>query len=186
MLLLRWQTHRYPFILVLLTYPGPGSPIQRSPERKGDSMPSQPAHAHKARTTAVEAAEVRRTRVLQLLLGVVYLAALALLMVWESRDSLEGLSTGCELHDISKSNLYNRPYTRFLQWASADVAGHVVSLAIPAELEEIQNNVCLGRSYTADVLPALDTQNPALIVIESAEHPFLHLHRHKRRPHHAE
>jgi CHASE2 domain-containing sensor protein len=108
----------------------------------------------------------RPGRLRRLALGALYLSALSLLIVWEYRDRLEALSSECELRDQVKSSLYNRPYEKLLDWAASDVVGHVVTLAIPAELEEVQKNLCLGRDYLADVLRTLATQHPAVVVID--------------------
>jgi CHASE2 domain-containing sensor protein len=94
------------------------------------------------------------------------LIALSLLVVWEYRDRFEALSSECELRDQTKSNFYNRPYERILNLASSGGGGHVVALAIPADLEEIQNNLCLGREYMSDVLRALAARGPSVVAID--------------------
>jgi hypothetical protein len=107
-----------------------------------------------------------RGRLRRILLGLLYFTTLSLLIVWEYRERLEVFTQDCELRDQVKSNLYNRPYEQFLDWASSGAAGHVVALAIPADLEEIQKNLCLGREYMADVLRTLAPHVPAVVVID--------------------
>ncbi len=110
--------------------------------------------------------EHRRQRLRRILLGVLYLSALSLLIVWEYRERLEVLSSECTLRDQVKSSLYNRPYEKFLAWAAAGASHHVITLAIPEDLEDVQKNLCLGRSYMANVLRTLATQGPAVVVID--------------------
>ncbi|AFL86919.1 CHASE2 domain protein [Terriglobus roseus DSM 18391] len=99
-------------------------------------------------------------------LAVLYLCALSLLIVWEYRERLEVLSSECVLRDETRSSSYGRWYSKFLDWASPVTTGHVVTVAIPAELEEVQSNVCLGRAYLADVLRAVSVENPSVVVID--------------------
>jgi hypothetical protein len=129
-------------------------------------LSSHPAPKGINRRAHATAASDPRGRVRRIALGLLYLAALSLLIVWEYRERLEVLSSECELRDQVKSSLYNRPYERFLDWASSGAAGHVVALAIPLDLEEVQKNLCLGREYMADVLRALASQNPSVVVID--------------------
>ena len=129
-------------------------------------MSSRPGPTRTSRKRPSPPAGDRPGRLRRLSLGALYLSALSLLIVWEYRDRLEALSSECELRDQVKSGLYNRPYTKLLDWAASDVVGHVVTLAIPSDLEEVQNNLCLGRDYLADVLRTLGTQHPAVVVID--------------------
>jgi len=87
-------------------------------------------------------------------------------VVWEYRDRFEALSSECGLTDQTKSNFYNLPYERILNWASPSGRGHVAILAIPADLEEIQKNLCLGREYMSDVLRALAAHEPSVVAID--------------------
>ena len=130
------------------------------------SLSSRLAPNHTVRRSHSSGAPDHGGRGRRILLGLVYLTALSLLIVWEYRERLEVLSSDCELRDQVKSSLYNRPYERFLDWASSGAVGHVVTLAIPSDLEEIQKNLCLGRDYMADVLGALAPQNPSVVVID--------------------
>ena len=101
-----------------------------------------------------------------------YFAALSALVLWEYRDRFETLDPGCTLVDAPPhTSLYNRPYERLLDWASADAARHVSVLSIPASLEEIQSNACIGRAYTADVLRTLAQLHPAVIVLDKYYSP---------------
>jgi uncharacterized membrane protein YphA (DoxX/SURF4 family) len=107
-----------------------------------------------------------RALVLRLVLGVVYLVALSGLIVWEYRDHLD-LGSSCQSADTAaKPAFYTYPYRRFLDWAHADSASEVSVVAIPSNLEDIQNNVCLARSYLADMLRSIALQHPAEIVID--------------------
>lgn len=105
-------------------------------------------------------------------LAALYFAALSALVLWEYRDRFETLDNGCELVDAPPhSGLYSRPYEHLLDWASSDAARHVSVLSIPADLEEIQSNACIGRAYTADVLRTLALLHPAVIVLDKFYSP---------------
>jgi hypothetical protein len=100
-------------------------------------------------------------------LVVLYAGALTALALWEYRDRFEDIGHECTLTDApAPSVLYSEPYKRLLNWASSDAARHVTMVAIPADLDEIQSNACLGRGYMADLLRALGTMRPAEIVID--------------------
>jgi hypothetical protein len=107
-----------------------------------------------------------RALVLRLVLGIVYLVALSGLIVWEYRDHLD-LGSSCQTAESSaKPAFYTYPYRHFLDWAHADSATEVSVVAIPADLEDIQNNVCQARAYLADMLRSIALQHPAEIVID--------------------
>jgi CHASE2 domain-containing sensor protein len=112
----------------------------------------------------------RNQRLRQILLGVLYLSALSVLILWEYRERLEvNLSPECDLRDQGdqeKAGLYSYAYSGLLNWTASGAAGHVVTVAIPDGLKEVQNNLCLGRGYMADVLQALAAQNPAVVVVD--------------------
>jgi hypothetical protein len=100
-------------------------------------------------------------------MGVVYLAAIFGLIVWEYRDHVQLGASGCESPvPESKSSLYARSYERLLDWASGESAGHVTAIAIPADLEDIHGNLCQARSYLADLVLSVAAQHPAEIVID--------------------
>jgi CHASE2 domain len=129
-------------------------------------LSSRPAPKRAAQTSHSSSPPDLAGRVRRILLGLLYLTALSLLIVWEYRERLDVLSSDCELRDQVKSSTYNRPYERFLDWASSGAVAHVVTLAIPSDLEEVQQNLCLGREYMADVLRALAPHNPSVVVID--------------------
>ncbi len=110
----------------------------------------------------------RKSRLLRrLLLGIVYLTALSGLILWEYREHLELLSSACDTSDPGTSTgFYARTYNWMLDRASSDAATQVAVVAIPANLADIQSNVCLGRQYLSDVLRTLATQQPAVIVVD--------------------
>jgi CHASE2 domain-containing sensor protein len=119
--------------------------------------PSDPSSPHSA----------RRARLSWMLLGLVYLAALSTLIVWEFRDRFDYLSPVCEAADAApESILYSQPYEHLLDWASHDAPARVSVVAIPSALEELQNNICDARAYMADLLLATAAQHPAAIVID--------------------
>lgn len=99
-------------------------------------------------------------------LALLYLCALSLLIIWEYRERLDVLSSECVLRDETRSSAYSQWYSKFLGWASPVTTGHVVTVVIPAELEEVQSNVCLGRAYLADVLRAVARENPSVIMVD--------------------
>jgi CHASE2 domain-containing sensor protein len=130
-------------------------------------MSSHPGATGKSRKHESSTPTLRREHLRRILLGVLYLSALSMLIVWEYRERLESrLSSECDLRDQVKSSLYNHTYSKFLDWAASNAAGHVVTVAIPEDLEEVQSNLCLGRAYMADVLQSLATRNPAVVVID--------------------
>jgi hypothetical protein len=117
-------------------------------------------------------AQTHRTRVFRVLLGVVYLIALSGLILWEYRDHLGVLSSGCEdTNQQSQSALHSLAYERLLDWASGESASHVSLIAIPADLEDIQSNICEARAYFADLLRTVATQHPAEIVLDKFYSP---------------
>ncbi len=126
------------------------------------------AHSHPSPSRA----QTRRTRVYRILLGAVYLLALAGLILWEYHDHLELGSTGCEPGiPASKSAVHSRAYERLLNWASGESATHVTVIAIPADFEEFHGNLCRARAYTADLLRSIAAQHPAVIVIDKFYSP---------------
>ena len=105
-------------------------------------------------------------------LATLYFAALSALVLWEYRDRFETLDPGCQLVNAPPhSSLYNRPYEKLLDWSSSDAARHVSVLSIPADLEEVQSNACIGRAYMADVLRSLALLHPAVIVLDKFYSP---------------
>ena len=113
-----------------------------------------------------------RSRRLRLLLGAVYLLALAGLIVWEYHEHLDLSATGCEPGTPeARSALHSLAYERLLDWASGESASHVTVIAIPADLEDIHANLCQARAYTADLLRSIAAQHPAEIVIDKFYSP---------------
>jgi hypothetical protein len=105
-------------------------------------------------------------------LALVYLLPISGLIAWEYRDHLIQNPNACAGVDAEpKSTLYSALYARMLDWTHNDVSTPVSVVAIPADLEEIQANYCLGREYLADVLTAIATQHPAEIVIDKFYSP---------------
>jgi CHASE2 domain-containing sensor protein len=137
-------------------------------KHRGRVMSSHPEKPDATSERLSYLAALRRSqRLRRILLGALYLSALSILIVWEYRERLEvNLSSECDLRDQEKPGLYSNVYSRLLNWTASDAAGHVVTMAIPEDLKEVQNNLCLGRGYMADVLQALETQNPAVVVID--------------------
>jgi len=128
----------------------------------------QPSRSH----TAAHPPHGRRARLRQVLLGLLYLGALCLLAGWEYRERFQAFSSVCEfLNQPEASAFYVRPYNALLQWATADTSPQVTLLAISGNLEEIQSNICMGRSYMADVLRTLATEHPSVIVIDKFYSP---------------
>jgi hypothetical protein len=103
----------------------------------------------------------------RLLLASVYLVPLAGLIVWEHRDHLDDFTPSCDPPpDVAHSALYAVPYKYFLARAGGESVSSVSLVAIPADLAEIQKNVCQGRLYIADLLRSIAAQHPAEIVID--------------------
>jgi hypothetical protein len=122
------------------------------------------------RSTLVKLAK-GRSPLVRTLIGLLYFAALGLLIVWEFRERIE-LASDCDLVDSApRSAFYTEPYRHFLDWASRDTPGQVVVLAIPLDLEDIQANLCRSRAYMADVLRLVATQHPSEIVIDKFYSP---------------
>ncbi len=133
-------------------------------------MPSRSGTRHPDRAS-LSLAGKNRARLIRLCLALLYLSALSMLILWEYREHLEVLSSECSLKDVTKPSLYNIPYSRILEWSSSHAAGHVATVVIPAELEEIHSNLCLGRAYMADVLRVLATEHPTVIAIDKFYSP---------------
>jgi CHASE2 domain-containing sensor protein len=103
----------------------------------------------------------------RLLLAALYLLSISGLIVWEYRDHIEAISPSCETADPeTKAAFYSVVYKRMLGWASGEKATRVSVVAIPLELEDIQNNVCEGRKYLADMLRTIALEHPSEIVID--------------------
>jgi len=108
-----------------------------------------------------------RAAATKLLLGAVYLLPLAGLIVWEHRDHLADFTSSCDTPpDVAHSDLYSVPYSFFLSRASGDSVSSVSLVGIPADLAEIQANVCQARPYIADLLRSIAAQHPAEIVVD--------------------
>lgn len=118
---------------------------------------------HAAKSHAHTAHPLRRA----LFLGITYLLALVLLILWESRERLQLFESPCQpAVSESKSPFYSEPYRRILNWASSDTSSFVSTIAIPRSLEQIQQNICLSRAYTADILRLIAAQHPAEVVLD--------------------
>jgi len=125
-----------------------------------------PSHALPSSTAT------RKARLSRLILGLVYFSALCALILWESRERFDLLSSPCDLAETApKSSLYAEPYRYFLDWASHDAPNHVNIISIPVELEEIQGNLCHARAYMADLLRSVATQHPSEVVIDKFYSP---------------
>ena len=118
------------------------------------------------RKAPAHAAPHSRRHLFRLSLALIYLAALSLLILWEYHEHLEVFSAECSLRDETHSSLYGRSYSRFLEWTRSDTAPQVVTVVITADLEDIQNNVCLGRTYLADMLHVLAKSSPGVVVLD--------------------
>ena len=119
--------------------------------------------------TGTASAGVRSWRAIgaKLLLGAVYLLPLAGLIVWEHRDHLADFTSDCDTPpDISHSALYSVPYTFFLSRTNGDSVSSVTLVGIGGDVAEVQNNVCQGRLYLADLVRSIAAQRPAEIVID--------------------
>jgi hypothetical protein len=57
-------------------------------------------------------------------------------------------------------------YKQALRLAKLQESPQVSTVGIDAELEQIQNNVCTGRAFTADLLQAIAAQGPSVIAID--------------------
>jgi hypothetical protein len=100
-------------------------------------------------------------------MGVFYLIAVAGLMVWEFRDHLGILSTHCEAADSEpQSATFSEPYKHLLNWTRRPRSTEVSVIAIPADLADIQGNLCEARAYMADLLDSIAAQHPAEVVID--------------------
>jgi hypothetical protein len=103
----------------------------------------------------------------RLLLGAVYLLAISGLIAWELRDHFEEVSSSCANAEIERPpSAYTFFYKWLLRHASEESVNQVSIIAFPENLEDIHTNLCLGRSYMADVLRAVASQNPSVIVID--------------------
>lgn len=130
---------------------------------------AQPRRPHRASSPhhGANASRLQRVLVNRIVLGVLYLAALSLLVAWEYRERFESLSSDCSLESqTARSPLFARPYAAFLDWASSETAHQVSVVAIPADVEEAQSSLCVGRSYMADLLRTLAALHPAEIVVD--------------------
>jgi hypothetical protein len=100
-------------------------------------------------------------------MGAFYFIALSSLMIWEYRDRLDPLTTHCEAADSdAKSAVYSYPYKHLLRWAPGVHAAQVSIIAIPADLADIQGNICEARAYFADLVQSIATQHPAEVVLD--------------------
>ena len=118
-------------------------------------VPSKPARSHTS--------FLRRLR-----LGLIYFAALSLLMFWELRERVEFFADECDQVETSPhSALYTESYRLLHKWTSHPSSPIVSVIAIPSDLEEIRGNLCHARSYMADLLRSLAAQNPLVIVIDN-------------------
>lgn len=100
--------------------------------------------------------------------GVIYLAVFILLAVFmESFDQLEQSESSCDTASGDTAPPFYVPvYTAFLNWMNSDSSSQVSAIDINAELVDIQQNLCRGRSYLADVISAVATQRPSTIVVD--------------------
>lgn len=61
---------------------------------------------------------------------------------------------------------YSSIYPAILNWTRNETSEQVTEIVIPADLVEIQQNVCRGRAYLADLLQVLDQNRPSVIVVD--------------------
>jgi len=108
-----------------------------------------------------------RSRTVRILIGVLYLIAICGLIVWEFRDHMDTLSAECKTTDSDpKPPLFSVPYNWLLRWTSAESSDQVSVVAIPNDLDVVQKNICLGRSYLSDLLRSIAAQHPSEIVVD--------------------
>jgi CHASE2 domain-containing sensor protein len=101
------------------------------------------------------------------LIGLVYLISISGLIVWEFRDHMDTLTEACHTTDSDpKPPLFSVPYNWLLRWTSAESSDQVSIVAIPNDLDVVQKNICLGRSYLSDLVRSIAAQHPAEIVID--------------------
>jgi CHASE2 domain-containing sensor protein len=104
---------------------------------------------------------------MRLLIGVVYLVSISGLIVWEFRDHMDTLTAACHTTDSDpKPTLFSLPYNWLLHWTSAESSDQVSVVAIPNDLDAVQKNICLGRSYLSDLVRSIAAQHPAEIVVD--------------------
>jgi CHASE2 domain-containing sensor protein len=121
-----------------------------------------------ARPRASRAKAVKhRGRAMRVLLGLVYLLAIVGLVTWELRDRFDEINTSCPGDNaVERTSAYAVIYRWVFHHANMDSANQVSLVVFPADLQDIHSNVCVGRSYMADVLRLVAAQNPSEIVID--------------------
>lgn len=125
-----------------------------------------PGNAPQAVAAAHSGARSLRVGGRKLLLGALYLIPLAGLIAWEHRDHLSDFTSSCDPTNITHSDLYAVPYEFFLSRASGDSVNLVSLVGIPGDVADVENNVCQGRLYLADLLRSVAAQHPAEIVVD--------------------
>ena len=99
--------------------------------------------------------------------GLIYVFFLALVIFMDSREQLELIHSSCYAPSGDTTPpFYDSIYAGVLNFASYDSSSQVSVIAIKAELEDIQQNLCRERSYMADLVTALATQHPSVIVVD--------------------
>lgn len=98
-----------------------------------------------------------------------FLAFVVLTVIVESRDlvNLFGDGDSCDAPeaDVTPPS-YARLYHWFLRTLSNSSATQVALIAIPADLHDVQENLCHGRAYLARLVTTVAAQHPLIIVID--------------------
>jgi hypothetical protein len=97
----------------------------------------------------------------------IYGICLALACLWEVHDQIELSKPPCDAPTAEPEPLFHDfVYTSFLNLVPGVHQDRVRQVAITSNLADIQQNVCLGRSYMADLLKSLRSQGAAVIVLD--------------------
>ena len=112
--------------------------------------------------------ERRRAVILAVVFFLVFFSAS---LLFESSDQLEFSDSACE---IVQSDATPPKYEKIYPWLTTHLlgrasSGHVAIVYIPLDLDEVQQNLCTGRSYMADLvrtLTGIKGSPPAAIVID--------------------
>jgi CHASE2 domain-containing sensor protein len=104
--------------------------------------------------------------------GAIYTVFLIAVMAIECREQVELEPASCDAPSAEAPVPFYTPiYSFFLNWASKDSHSNVSVISIEAGLDEVQQNLCKGRAYTADLIRAVAEQQPSAIVIDKFYSP---------------
>lgn len=122
-----------------------------------------------AADTSEPSPSTRRGRITRLLSASFGFAVALLFVAWEAQEQGQiYTSNSCNLRTATQSEnpLIDPLHRAILRYSTPATSDRTVVVAIESSLETIQQNVCMARAFTSDLLQAIDKQGPSVIAVD--------------------